>query len=159
MKYELETIPVWEAYKKHGECPLCTLQKAAEENSRIYFTGDSIMDPDTRVQVNAKGFCFRHFEILFDAGHKLGVGLMAHTHLLDIIAGYRKLLCKKPFLGDKNAKIFAESLLGYFEKREKQCIFCERVEQTLQRYAFTIAYLWKTDADFKTAVASSKGFC
>jgi hypothetical protein len=33
MKYELETIPVWDAYQSDSECPLCLLMKKAEEET------------------------------------------------------------------------------------------------------------------------------
>ena len=43
MKYQLETIPVWEAYEKEGECPLCELVEKLESHYVDFFLGHSVM--------------------------------------------------------------------------------------------------------------------
>jgi hypothetical protein len=39
------------------------------------------------------------------------------------------------------------------------CILCERLDSTMERYALTLLYMWKHEADFQKAFAESKGFC
>ena len=51
MRYQLDTIPVWDAYKAGGECPLCALRAQNEEMYVDSFLGASVMEPDTRVEV------------------------------------------------------------------------------------------------------------
>jgi hypothetical protein len=158
MKYELETIPVWEAYREDGECPLCILEKKTEEQYVKFFLGDSIMDPDTRVAVNKLGFCPEHSEVLFEGGPKLGVALMTHTFLLDFLTVFREK--KKAWLeaGEKKEKIPTD-FLKFLKATQTSCIFCERVSQTIDRYVFTIMYLFRKDSDFKKTFLAAKGFC
>ena len=56
MRYHIDTIPVWDALKQQGECPLCALRRSIEAADVDRFLGGSVMEPDTRVRVNEKGF-------------------------------------------------------------------------------------------------------
>ncbi|MBN1798346.1 MAG: hypothetical protein JW822_07200 [Spirochaetales bacterium] len=174
MKYKLETIPVWDAFKENGECPLCTLEEKNEKNYIRFFLGDSVMDPDTRVQVNKTGFCAQHAALLFSGGHKQGLGLMMHTFLLETIPQvevYAKALSNKAqdltkknvltavIAKDRTLNTAIDNLAKYAEQNTRACIFCHRLEQTLLRYTFTIIYLWKKDPEFKKTLSTSKGFC
>jgi hypothetical protein len=158
MKYELETIPVWDAYKADSECPVCMLQKKSEVQSLKYFLGDSVMDPETRVAANTKGFCVRHSDMLFEGGHKLGLALMTHTYLQQFVRAFRKKMKEKDTVKAKG-KTAAPDWAGFFRKTQAECLFCERVAQTVDRYLFTIVYLYRKDDDFKKAFLASKGFC
>ena len=81
MKYELETIPVWDAYRADSECPLCLLLRRAEAEFVRFYVGHSVMVPEMRVQVNDAGFCRAHFPMLLAGGNRLGLALITHTHL------------------------------------------------------------------------------
>ena len=85
MKLHIDTAPVWEAYRTDCECPLCLLNDRVEAASVEYFLGDSVMEPSQRIEVNEKGFCGRHFALMFDAGNRLGLALMTHTYLKNTI--------------------------------------------------------------------------
>ena len=56
MRYHIDTIPVWDALKQQGECPLCALRRSIEAADVDRFLGGSVMEPDTRVRVNEKGW-------------------------------------------------------------------------------------------------------
>ena len=64
MRYHIDTIPVWDAMKLGGECPLCALRRKVELMDVDRYLGASVMEPDTRIQVNEKGFCQRHHKML-----------------------------------------------------------------------------------------------
>lgn len=81
MRYHIDTIPVWDALKQQGECPLCALRRSIEAADVDRFLGGSVMEPDTRVRVNEKGFCQRHHVLLYAQQNRLGHALMTHTHL------------------------------------------------------------------------------
>jgi hypothetical protein len=81
MKYELQTIPIWNAYSGEHDCPLCHLEAKLEEDYRRFFLGNSVMAPDVRVEVNAKGFCRHHYRSLYAGENKLGLALLAQTRL------------------------------------------------------------------------------
>ena len=85
MKYELETIPVWDAFKQECECPVCILHDRAEETYLKFFLGNSVMVPEMRVEVNKTGFCPEHFQKLLQKRSPHYLGLMTHTHFKELI--------------------------------------------------------------------------
>jgi hypothetical protein len=161
MKYELETIPVWDALKENSECMLCTLEKKAENSYITFFLGNALMAPEIRVESNAKGFCARHFGRLLEGGNRLGLGLLAHTRLNTIISELEGLSGKIARSGPKKRSamealsVITDLLSGY----ESTCMVFQRVVKTLQRYAFTISYLWNRDEEFRSELLGSKGPC
>ena len=52
MKVVLETIPVWDAFKKETECPVCALMEEAEKDGISYYLTSAIMTPEVRVETN-----------------------------------------------------------------------------------------------------------
>ena len=65
MRYHIDTIPVWDAAKIDGECLLCALQRRVELQQIEYSLGASVMEPDTRIQVNEMGLCLHVERMLF----------------------------------------------------------------------------------------------
>ncbi|NMD38252.1 MAG: ABC transporter substrate-binding protein, partial [Christensenellaceae bacterium] len=51
MKYHIDTIPIWDAFKLESECPLCVIKRHFELQECEKFLGASVMDPDTRIRV------------------------------------------------------------------------------------------------------------
>ena len=83
MRYHIDTIPVWDALKLEGECLLCALQRKTELGEAERYLGASVMEPDTRVQVNDKGFCPHHHAMLFQMSNRLGHALMLESHMIE----------------------------------------------------------------------------
>jgi uncharacterized coiled-coil protein SlyX len=176
MKYHLDTIPVWDAYHEDGECPLCILENKSEKSYVDSFLGGSVMEPDTRMEVNEKGFCPRHNELLYKAQNRLGLALITHTHTLDTIKEMnqkaeelenaaqsperisrsllKKLTGTETTLG-QSVKEYAD----WLRKHRDRCIICDRINDSLNRYAYTILHLWEHDQEFRKTMAASKGFC
>lgn len=170
MKYKLETIPVWDALKEDQECLLCFLQKKNEEYYLNYYLGSSVMNPETRVVVNQKGFCPDHYRGLESKKKAHGLGLMTHTHLCESEKSLIPLLkdlqkkaekCESRGGGGarKNLLKSQEQLKEWLKTKEASCLVCEGIERTLKRYAFTIAWLWKDDSEFRAAFKESRGVC
>ncbi|HEQ71170.1 MAG TPA: hypothetical protein ENN69_01665 [Spirochaetia bacterium] len=157
MKYELETIPVWDALKTDTECLLCVLEKRNEEKLTTFFLGESVMDPDSRVAANTLGFCPSHAEKLFDGDHKLGVALMTHTYLAGFLAEFKKKRRSADTAAD--GKKGPSPLKELLARPLNDCIFCRRLAETLDRYAYTVLYLYRKDPDFRKTLLTSKGFC
>ena len=170
----METIPVWDAYGQEGECPLCILRDRAEGRYIDFFLGNSVMAPEMRVQVNRTGFCPRHFSLLLEGDNRLGLALMTHTHLLELTGkikrrhrqlkqGADRILSTHGVLSvPKKADSLrrdVESAARFVDEVRESCLICERLTSTLERYAFTILYLWERDEDFKRALQTSRGFC
>lgn len=165
MKYHLETIPVWDAYRAGAECPLCLLHESSEASYAEGFLGGSVMEPETRVMTNEKGFCQKHLHQLFDLKQRHPLALMAHTHLKHVLTQLdregekaQRGLAGKRGLGRREADP-AEALAGCLAHQNSSCILCERLETAMHRYALTIGHLWRTDQEFAAAFAQSRGFC
>ncbi len=173
MRYHIDTIPVWDALKAGGECPLCTLRKSVESTDADRFLGGSVMEPDTRVRVNALGFCARHHALLYARQNRLGHALMTHTHLKESAGKAHKLLsdaaqgAKQGAEGSVLRRTLGkgggrEALLSAAEGLDKltgSCILCESIESNMNRYAYTLLHLYAHDSAFKKAFESSMGVC
>lgn len=161
MKQHIDTIPVWDAYRTDCECPLCHLKFINEKNYVDSFMGGSVMEPDVRVEVNKKGFCGHHFKLMLNNNNRLGVALMAHTYLRETMA---KLGDTKMAVNEAPAKrgLFgrkAPAPTTDFSAITDSCILCDRLNTTMERYVYTIVYMWKHESAFKTAFENSKGLC
>jgi len=166
VKYQLETIPIWDAYRKETECPLCLLEEDAEKTYLDFYLGNSVMVPETRVEVNKKGFCPEHWQKLFMEGREPhGLGLIAHTHFLEqkdaVLAGLDRAAASGGLFSRPEDRICGRlgRLVSDLAARERNCLICERVDYTLSRYTFTILYLYGKDPEFAAAFRASKGFC
>lgn len=153
MRYHLETIPVWDAYKKDSECPLCDLEQAAEESYLDNFLGASVMEPSMRVEVNRKGFCARHFARLLPMQNRLGLALLTQTILREATASQTAQPSPAPRGGLFSRRVSPAN------GESETCILCERLGETMNRYFFTVLHLFDTDDEFRAAFLASKGVC
>ncbi len=157
MKYELETIPIWDTYELDSECPLCILEERAEERYIEFFLGNSVMVPEMRVEVNRTGFCPQHNQKLFvSEKNRHGLGLVTHTHLKELTDKIRK---KGNSLDRNPNKKQAKAYLDELREWERKCMICDRLDYTMKRYAFTIVHLWNKKEDFTEKYNESRGFC
>ncbi|MBQ9263791.1 MAG: hypothetical protein IJ189_06215 [Clostridia bacterium] len=173
MRYHIDTIPVWDAVKLNGEYPLCALRRRNELLDVQRFLGGSVMEPDTRIQVNAKGFCPRHQALLYAQNNRLGHALMMHTHLKETIRRASPLMesaraaagksagtpAVKRLLGKSAGKQDLKTAAAEIRALTGSCILCDAIEENTRRYAYTLLHLYKTDASFRAAFAASKGVC
>ena len=84
MREKIYTIPLNEAYETDCECPLCLLEKKIESEAVEYTLGAAMMEPDFRIESNEKGFCNKHYSMLFSKPNKLSLALVLETHLLEL---------------------------------------------------------------------------
>lgn len=162
MKYQIDTIPVWDALEKDTECFLCEIMKAAEDRYIAYYLGSSVMNPETRVRTNATGFCAEHSLKMLEARKTHHIGLLAHTHLLETMETIRPVLKamqkgKGPGLLSKNTPV--KKLKELLAGRDTGCLICNDMNSTRERYTFTFLHLWEHDTEFRKAFRESKGVC
>lgn len=165
MKEQIYTIPVNEAYDTDCECPLCFLEEKLEKESVDYEMGAAMMEADHREESDKKGFCNKHFSMMFKKQNRLSLALVLDTHMEAI----RKEL-------EKNKKIAAASGKGGLFKKDKSaeaaqnisecinsiecgCMVCEKVDYTMSRYIDVMLYMWANDEKFREKFDSSKGMC
>ena len=171
MKQHIDTAPIWESYRQDCECPLCLLNTKVEASSVDYFLGESVMEPSQRVEVNKKGFCAGHFKMMYDAGNRLGLALMTHTYMKETIETLRENAKRakdaaaaeagKPIfkrLGGQKGAGLAEAA-GEVRDLETRCLLCERLSQNMERYVYTLLYMYKHEAEFPKLFSESKGMC
>lgn len=155
MKYQLETIPVTDAWASGVPCPFCALMDAAEKRHVEYYLGNSVMNPETRLLVNDTGFCRQHFPMMREAGHAHHLGLLGHTHLQSVrgkLAGRLKSLAGG---GGKAAEGFASIVKAL----TTPCLICRSMERDEERYAYTAVVLHSQEDEFRKLFANSRGPC
>lgn len=173
MKYEIDTIPVWDALKAGSECPFCLLEKRSRQAAVRYFLGPSVMVPEIRVSVNETGFRPENLRLLSKDANKLGLALISHTRLKTLRT---KLTAQAKALRTEAAKAAAKNaleglvgkkpledqigkLVAFLRDEETRCLIEEKVTRDLERYAFTLVHLWNKDRDFRPAWSASPGTC
>ena len=171
MKQHIDTAPVWEVYRQDCECPMCLLHAKAEAANVGYFLGESVMEPSQRIEVNQKGFCAHHFKRMYDAGNRLGLALMTHTYmkqtlgrLEDIAAQARDAAAseagKSVFrrLGGSKGEGFQEPV-NALRAIEDSCLVCARIRENMERYMYTVLYMYRHEPEFPDLFGRSKGMC
>lgn len=161
MKYKLETIPVWDALEQQEEpCLLCFLSSETEKRKISFYLGNSVMNPETRVQVNSKGFCPDHYAMLAEAGKPHAVSLMAHTRFQETVKQLNGALADlEKVRSPRETKKTARRIASVMAERDEGCLICESIGRSLDRYIYTYIYLWHSDEAFNKAATASRGIC
>lgn len=173
MRYHIDTIPVWDSLKLDGECLLCALHRKTELGEAERYLGASVMEPDTRIQVNDKGFCPHHHAMLFGMSNRLGHALMLESHLTET----RQRTGKAFAALEKAAKAYAsasmlerlkkgsaaradmERLADELTAMASSCIMCDSINENMERYLHTFFHLYQNDTEFRRRFCDSKGLC
>jgi hypothetical protein len=166
---ELEISRIHDAYAEGGECPICTVMSVADTAYVRSFRGGRVMAPEVRVATNSSGFCPDHYERLYRGEGKLGLALMVHTHLAQTLPALRRdmadaaeMAARPPpgVLGRLRRKSAgAASLASSLRGLVGRCFICDMLAKDLDRYCFTVLYLWQRDEAFPERLRDSRGFC
>lgn len=154
MKYQIDTVPIWDAYLAEPFCPLCLLLLQEEERVIDRSLGASVMEPDERIQVNEMGFCSYHQQLLYAKQNRLGQALMMQSHLIEEEKKMNHLLSASPV----KRSFFARKETGTVENK-KTCISCSRLEHKINQHIYSLLNLWQKDKAFQEAFLKSNGFC
>lgn len=179
MKEQIYTIPLNDAFGEDCECPLCYLENKLEEDLINYYLGPSLMEPDHRLVTNQKGFCRRHFEMLYSRQENtLGLALIIETHMEHLLGKLKEGVRKELSFLRKQADAPAiEKIKSLVSKKKdsspdspdrlsrmlagirKECALCDKLNFTMGRYIDVMFYLWKTEPEFRNKFNACKGFC
>ena len=174
MKYHIDTIPVWDAMKRDGECLLCALERKTELDEADRYLGASVMEPDIRVQVNRKGFCRKHHGMLYGMSNRLGHALMLESHTIETRERMADAFAKLNSAAEQLKNVSAIGKLGgkargaeaavmeqaaALHEMADSCLMCETIAENMNRYLHTFFHLYKNDTDFRTRFQNSKGVC
>lgn len=148
---------MWDAYRAGSECPLCALQRKAEQEFVRFYVGHSVMVPEMRVQVNDSGFCKTHYPMLLEGGNRLGLALITHTHLGEL----RGKLDRRLGNAKAGAALRREiaGFTAFLTQQLDRCLICGRMEERFRRYSYTIVHLWRSDREFRQVFNASRGVC
>ena len=149
MNYHIDTGIIYEKFKTDCECPLCAIEQKVTEQFLHEFLNDAVMEDDTRIKVGKKGFCDKHFDMLFKRQNKLSVALQISTRAEKITPLLSSV--KSAGAAKKRAKEIKEAL--------SSCVICDLVEESMQKYYKTIAQLFVHEKPFRDLLLKSKGFC
>ena len=154
MRYHIDTIPVWDALKLDGECLLCSLERKTELGEAERYLGASVMEPDTRVQVNTKGFCRHHHAMLFSMSNRLGHALMLESHMMETRERTEKIYKKLENAAEtlkgiglagklggktKGADLAVKESIEALNGITDSCLMCETIEENMQRYLHPVS--------------------
>lgn len=161
MKETIYTIPLSDAFGEPCECPFCKLEKQLETEGVEYALGASMMEPDSRMISNEKGFCRRHFEQMKGQQKALSLALVLDTHVQEVIGKIEKnadnIESAKGLFKKKSPIV--ENLIQELDKLEGSCAICDKLNDTLEKFACVFWYLYKTEPVFKQKVMDCQGFC
>ena len=169
MKERIYTIPINDAFDQDTECPLCICERKLENDALEYTLGPSMMEPDSRIETNEKGFCHEHFTKLFNFGqNKLPLALMIDTHLMEQVEELEKIYNKqKGRIMRESKKNVLESVLDtvsgkkkasgkivdvFVEKLdslEQTCAVCDRFRANMEKLLDNTLYLYDKEPEFK----------
>ena len=172
MRYHIDTIPVWDAAKLDGECLLCALRRKTELGEAERYLGASVMEPDTRVQVNDLGFCREHQVMLYGKSNRLGHALMLESHMIETRQRLEKRFSALRKAAEKcaaspialtragaSAKKDLDKAIDEILSMSRTCIMCRSIDENMARYMQTFFHLYKNDSEFRRRFTSSKGVC
>lgn len=164
MKYQIDTIPVWEALEFQGSCMLCTLHAKTEADEISRVLGASVMEPDVRIRTNERGICAEHQRMMFATPNRLGHALLMDTHAAEVLLKLERIKKKAQSTKEAAVKPFSKrgsdnAAAAALRELAAHCVVCDTIQTHMERYLYTVLYLWKTELKFKKQFAESKGLC
>lgn len=171
MKENIYTIPVTDGFNQKSECPFCNMYNKLDNDAVEYMLGPSYMEDDIREETDKIGFCKEHYHKMYTKQNRLGLALMAQTHIHKINSVIKKYSCEyiknrpEPGLISSTKGIFskknnsAEKIPEFLNNITNSCYICNKINTTFERYINTFFYLWKKDNSIKEIVKNCGGFC
>lgn len=148
MPDKIYTIPINEAFERADGCPVCAIYDDMESKELSRILGAAMMEPDVRIETNRKGFCARHYGLMYKEKNRLSLALMLETHLDE--------LRKKAFRGF--SRRFAKDA-GPLSDILASCYLCERVEGFMDKMYQNLCWLYEHDRGFSLKLKAQPYFC
>lgn len=154
---QIYTIPVNESFEEcqqNGcDCPLCKIYDTLEKKEVDMALGPAMMEPQTRIEMNKRGFCHDHFKQLLEKNNRLSLALILESHLTDT---------KSKLGGGFLDTVFgtrANKSLKNSKNLVDSCFICERIDNHFEKMVETVILLYGQDPDFKEKLRAQKYFC
>ncbi len=140
----IHKIPVNEAFSESCGCPLCRLKARYADKAVWFLYEEGIMNPETRIETNKKGFCREHLDLLSKEKQSLSLALMLETRL-EVI---------QKALKGKNAKSTTKEI----NKQSESCYICEYTDSALEEIAGLVSQMYKEE-EFREKFLNQEFFC
>lgn len=141
MKEDICSIPINDMFVSKCGCPVCRLYETVEKKAVEYIMGPAMMQPEIRVETNAKGFCDNHYSQMYNNYGKLQLALILQTHINE-------------FNLNTNKEMFER-----VKSANNSCFVCEKTEQSFSKLVNQIFYMYEKDENFRTLFNSQSEFC
>ncbi len=150
MKETICTIPINDIFEVKEGCPFCRMYDMLENQYATFITGSAMMDPETRVATNEKGFCKKHFQKITQVGKRLPNALILQTHMQKILEDYfPKNTHSKP---DKKK-------LQALQDMQHTCYICDRIQHDVEHFLRTVFKEWETNPQFRKTYQEQEFIC
>lgn len=149
MQYHIQTTPIWDAFREKDGCPLCRLFGTVESGLLQLYSGEAVMSPEYRVDVNKTGFCETHLNKLLEGENKLGLGLQLSTRVQYLI----------DCLDTPDSVKAAAKLAAELQSQKDNCVVCREAKHVMARYAYTVAEMFLHEREFPPVLSDAEGFC
>lgn len=150
MKETICTIPINDIWGLKDGCPFCRMYDMLEEQYASFITGSAMMDPETRVQTNLKGFCERHFKKITEVGKRLPNALILQTHLQEILDKY---------LPEKVTSKPDKKKLQALTEMQQSCYICDRIQFDVEHFLRTVFSEWIKSEEFRKLYKEQDFIC
>ncbi len=159
MKEKIYTIPLLDAYQTDCDCVFCYLEDKIVQAELEYTLGDSMMEPDSRIQSNETGFCAQHLKQLYDSGNRLSLALMISTHMEHLEEQLKKANIKENGKKGLFQKETETVDMGGLKKSSAHCVVCDKLAEARGHYMDVFYYLWEKETGFQETVQQARGMC
>ena len=150
MQENICSIPINDVFLPHDGCPMCRMRDMLEERKAEYITGSAMMEPSVRIQTNAQGFCFRHFEMMVRLGKRLSNALILESHLQQISEDLvPREAPKKP---DKKKMAALGSMI-------QDCFICRDIKQNMENMVRIVHAMWLSEPEFRQLYSEQQFIC
>ncbi len=150
MQENICSIPINDVFLPKDGCPMCRMRDMLEERKADYITGSAMMEPSVRVQTNAQGFCFRHFEMMVRLGKRLSNALILETHLQQISEQYIPEQAPKKL--DKKKMAALGTLIH-------DCFICRDIKQNMENMVRIVHSMWINEPEFRQLYSEQNFIC
>lgn len=150
MKETICTIPINDIFGVKEGCPFCRMYDMLEDQYASFITGSAMMDPETRVSTNEKGFCKEHFKKISEVGKRLPNALILQTHLQHILENY--------FPKNTHSKPDKKKLQALHDM-QSTCYICDRIQNDVEHFLRTVFKEWETNPEFRKLYTEQEFIC
>lgn len=150
MQENICSIPINDVFLPKDGCPMCRMRDMLEERKADYITGSAMMEPGVRVQTNAQGFCFRHFEMMVRLGKRLSNALILETHLQQI---------SEQFIPEQAPKKLDKKKMTALDTLIHDCFICRDIKQNMDNMVRIVHSMWINEPEFRQLYSEQKFIC